>query len=127
MITNAPAAADFVGRFYFRQDPRLLKWALTNPLDRVQYQPLTPLRKDFELIVRLMRETGGRAVNVDTSQGALDVTFFRLATSDAAVLVAVTSSEAKAGLVGERHGFARRENEMQGYRAILAFLEEHLR
>jgi NitT/TauT family transport system substrate-binding protein len=51
-------AADFVGRFYFRQDPRLLKWALTNPIDRVQYQPLTPLRKDFELIVRLMRETG---------------------------------------------------------------------
>jgi NitT/TauT family transport system substrate-binding protein len=51
-------AADFVGRFYFRQDPRLLKWALTKPLDRVQYQPLTPLRKDFELIVRLMRETG---------------------------------------------------------------------
>ncbi len=51
-------AADFVGRFYFRQDPRLLKWALTNPIDRVQYQPLSPLRKDFELIVSLMRETG---------------------------------------------------------------------
>lgn len=51
-------AADFVGRFYFRQDPRLLKWALTNPIDRVQYQPLSPLRKDFELIVGLMRETG---------------------------------------------------------------------
>jgi NitT/TauT family transport system substrate-binding protein len=51
-------AADFVGRFYFRQDPRLLKWALTKPLDRVQYQPLTPLRNDFELIVKLMRETG---------------------------------------------------------------------
>ncbi|HET8774354.1 MAG TPA: ABC transporter substrate-binding protein [Thermoanaerobaculia bacterium] len=51
-------AADFVGRFYFRQDPRLLKWALTNPIERVQYQPLTPLRKDFELIVSLMRETG---------------------------------------------------------------------
>ena len=51
-------AADFVGRFYYRQDPRLLKWALTKPLDRVQYQPLTPLRKDFELIVKLMRETG---------------------------------------------------------------------
>ena len=50
-------AADFVGRFYYRQDPRLLKWALTNPLDRVQYQPLTPLRKDFELIVNLMRQT----------------------------------------------------------------------
>ncbi|MEA2490881.1 MAG: NitT/TauT family transport system substrate-binding protein [Acidobacteriota bacterium] len=51
-------AADFVGRFYFRQDPRLLRWALTKPLDRVRYQPLTPLRKDFELIVSLMRETG---------------------------------------------------------------------
>ncbi|MBV8520116.1 MAG: ABC transporter substrate-binding protein [Acidobacteria bacterium] len=51
-------AADFVGRFYYRQDPKLLKWALTKPLERVQYQPLTPLRKDFELIVRLMRETG---------------------------------------------------------------------
>jgi NitT/TauT family transport system substrate-binding protein len=51
-------AAEFVGRFYFRQDPRLLKWALTKPIDRVQYQPLTPLRKDFELIVSLMRETG---------------------------------------------------------------------
>ncbi|HEU4888749.1 MAG TPA: ABC transporter substrate-binding protein [Thermoanaerobaculia bacterium] len=51
-------AADFVGRFYFRQDPRLLRWALTKPLDRVQYQPLTPLRKDFDLIVRMMRETG---------------------------------------------------------------------
>jgi NitT/TauT family transport system substrate-binding protein len=51
-------AADFVARFYYRQDPRLLRWALTKPLDRVQYQPLSPLRKDFELIVRLMRETG---------------------------------------------------------------------
>jgi NitT/TauT family transport system substrate-binding protein len=38
-------AADFVGRFYYRQDPRLLRWALTNPVERVQYQPLTPLRK----------------------------------------------------------------------------------
>lgn len=51
-------AAEFVGRHYFRQDPKLLEWALTNPLDRVLYQPLTPYRADFELIVRLMRETG---------------------------------------------------------------------
>jgi NitT/TauT family transport system substrate-binding protein len=51
-------AADFVGRYYFRQDPRLLRWALTNPLDRVLYHPLTPYRKDFELIVHLMRQTG---------------------------------------------------------------------
>ncbi|HWW62815.1 MAG TPA: nitrate ABC transporter substrate-binding protein, partial [Thermoanaerobaculia bacterium] len=45
-------------RFYYRQDPRLLTWALTKPLDRVQYQPLSPRRPDFEVIVRLMRETG---------------------------------------------------------------------
>ncbi|MCU1245954.1 MAG: hypothetical protein JWN02_1864 [Acidobacteria bacterium] len=51
-------AADFVGRYYYRQDPRLLRWALLNPVDRVKYEPLSPRRKDFELIVRLMRETG---------------------------------------------------------------------
>jgi NitT/TauT family transport system substrate-binding protein len=51
-------AADFVGRFYFRQNPKLLEWALTKPLDRVQYQPLSPRRGDFELITKLMRETG---------------------------------------------------------------------
>ena len=51
-------AADFVGRFYYRQDPKLLRWALTNPLDRVLYQPLTPYRSDFEIMVKLMRETG---------------------------------------------------------------------
>lgn len=55
---NRLHAADFVGRFYFRQDPRLLEWALTKPIDRVQYQPLEPRRDDFELIVRLMVETG---------------------------------------------------------------------
>jgi NitT/TauT family transport system substrate-binding protein len=51
-------AADFVGRFYFRQDPRLLRWALTNPIDRVQYEPLSPRRADFETIVSLMVSTG---------------------------------------------------------------------
>jgi NitT/TauT family transport system substrate-binding protein len=51
-------AADFVGRYYYRQDPKLLRWALTNPLDRVMYEPLSPRRADFELIVRLMLETG---------------------------------------------------------------------
>ncbi len=51
-------AADFVGRFYYRQDPKVLRWALTNPIDRVQYEPLAPRRSDFEMIVRLMVETG---------------------------------------------------------------------
>jgi len=51
-------AADFVGRYYYRQDPKLLRWALTNPIDRVMYEPLTPRRADFEMVVGLMRETG---------------------------------------------------------------------
>ena len=51
-------AADFVGRFYYRQDPRLLRWALTNPIDRVMYEPLSPRRGDFETIVDLMVSTG---------------------------------------------------------------------
>lgn len=51
-------AADFVGRYYYRQDPRLLRWALTKPIDRVQYEPLSPHRSDFALIVKLMHETG---------------------------------------------------------------------
>ena len=51
-------AADFVGRYYFRQDPKLLRWALLNPIDRVMYEPLSPRRADFEFIVRMMRETG---------------------------------------------------------------------
>jgi NitT/TauT family transport system substrate-binding protein len=60
-------ASDFVGRYYYRQDPRLLRWALLNPIDRVKYEPLSPRRKDFELIVSLMVETGvlDRAIPFD--------------------------------------------------------------
>lgn len=55
---NRVHAADFVARYYYRQDPKLLRWALTNPLDRVQYTRLTPYKKDFDLIRDLMMETG---------------------------------------------------------------------
>jgi NitT/TauT family transport system substrate-binding protein len=58
-------AADFVGRFYFNQNPNLLKWALTNPLDRVLYTPLTPFKKDFDLVRDLMRETGVLDRNIE--------------------------------------------------------------
>jgi NitT/TauT family transport system substrate-binding protein len=51
-------AADFVGRYYYRQDPKLLRWALTNPIDRVLYEPLSPRKADFEMVVGLMQETG---------------------------------------------------------------------
>ena len=55
---NRLHAADFVARYYFHQDPRVLGWALTRPLDRVLYEPLSPYRKDFELVTALMVETG---------------------------------------------------------------------
>lgn len=55
---NRLHAADFVGRYYYRQDPQLLRWALTNPLDRVRYTPLTPYREDFDQITELMLATG---------------------------------------------------------------------
>lgn len=51
-------AADFVGRYYYHQDPRLLRWALTNPINRVMYVPLSPYKPDFDLIRDLMLETG---------------------------------------------------------------------
>ncbi len=51
-------AADFVGRYYYNQDPKLLRWALTNPLDRVVYTALTPYKEDFDLVRDLMIETG---------------------------------------------------------------------
>jgi NitT/TauT family transport system substrate-binding protein len=54
---NRVHAADFVGRYYYRQNPKLLEWALTKPLDRVKYTPLTPYKKDFDLITKLMVET----------------------------------------------------------------------
>ncbi len=56
--TNREYAADFVGRYYYRQNPALLRWALTNPLDRVMYTPLTPRKPDFDLVRDLMMETG---------------------------------------------------------------------
>lgn len=51
-------AAEFVGRYYFNQNPALLRWALTNPQDRVMYTPLSPRKPDFDLIRDLMIETG---------------------------------------------------------------------
>jgi NitT/TauT family transport system substrate-binding protein len=51
-------AADFVGRFYYNQKPALLRWALTKPMDRVTYSPLSPRKADFDMVRDLMIETG---------------------------------------------------------------------
>jgi len=57
-IHHREDAADFVGRYYYRQNPKLLRWALTNPPNRVEYTPLTPFKPDFDLVRDLMIETG---------------------------------------------------------------------
>ena len=46
-------AAQFVAKYYYNQDPRLLSFVLSKPPDRVKYTNLIPLRKDFEEIERL--------------------------------------------------------------------------
>ncbi|MDQ2869558.1 MAG: ABC transporter substrate-binding protein [Acidobacteriota bacterium] len=51
-------AADFVGRYYYRQPPALLRHALTMPLDRVIYTRLAPRKPDFDMVRDLMIETG---------------------------------------------------------------------
>jgi NitT/TauT family transport system substrate-binding protein len=57
-IPHREHAADFVGRYYFRQPPALLRWALTNPPDRVIYSRLSPRKADFDMVRDLMMETG---------------------------------------------------------------------
>src|SRR4051812_20170194 len=57
-IPHRERAAEFVGRYYFRQPPGLLRWALTHPVDRVMYTPLTPRKADFDMVRDLMIESG---------------------------------------------------------------------
>lgn len=57
-VPHREYAAEFVGRYYFHQAPELLRWALTNPPDRVTFAPLSPRRSDFELVQDLMIKSG---------------------------------------------------------------------
>jgi NitT/TauT family transport system substrate-binding protein len=57
-VEHRDHAADFVGRYYFQQPPDLLRWALTNPLDRVTYTDLAPRKPDFDLVRDLMLKVG---------------------------------------------------------------------
>jgi NitT/TauT family transport system substrate-binding protein len=51
-------AAQFVSRYYYNQDPRLLEFVLRKPPDRVKYTNLKVRRPDFEEIELLAREAG---------------------------------------------------------------------
>lgn len=51
-------AAQVVAEHYYFQDPDLLKFVLSKPIDRVKYTPLAPLREDFDEIMELAAEIG---------------------------------------------------------------------
>jgi len=51
-------ASEFVSQHYYNQDPRLLRFVLSKPPDRVKYTNLRVHRKDFEEIENLGVELG---------------------------------------------------------------------
>ncbi len=51
-------ASEFVSQGYYNQDPRLLRFVLSKPPDRVTYTNLRVLRQNFEEIEALGRESG---------------------------------------------------------------------
>lgn len=52
------AAAQFVSKSYYNQDPRLLEFVLSKPPDRVKYNNLALQRENFEEIVELGKQSG---------------------------------------------------------------------
>ena len=51
-------AAEVAAEHYYGQDPDLLKFVLSKPLDRVKYTHLAPLRDDFDEIMELALDIG---------------------------------------------------------------------
>lgn len=51
-------ASQFVAKNYYHQDPKLLSFVLSKPPDRVKYTNLLPLKKDFEEIETLGKQSG---------------------------------------------------------------------
>jgi NitT/TauT family transport system substrate-binding protein len=56
--THRMQAAEFVGKRYYGQDPRLLRYVLSKPPDRVKYTNLNVRRKDFEEIEHWFKMSG---------------------------------------------------------------------
>lgn len=69
-------AAQFVGKNYYNQNPRLLEFVLSKPPDRVKYTNLNVRRPDFEEIAGLARESGIMAGTVRFEDYA-DATFVK--------------------------------------------------
>lgn len=51
-------AAEVAAEHYYLQDPELLKFVLSKPVDRVKYTNLAPLKDDFDEIMELAHEIG---------------------------------------------------------------------
>ncbi len=51
-------AAEFVSQYYYNQNPRLLRFVLSKPPDRVKYTNLTVRKGDFEEIEQLGYDSG---------------------------------------------------------------------
>lgn len=51
-------AAEMAAEHYYFQDPDLLKYVLSKPVDRVKYTNLAPLKDDFDEIMNLAVEIG---------------------------------------------------------------------
>jgi NitT/TauT family transport system substrate-binding protein len=52
------AAAQFVSKNYYNQNPRLLEFVLSKPPDRVKYNNLSLQRENFEEIAKLGKQSG---------------------------------------------------------------------
>ncbi len=57
-MDNRMAAAQFVSKKYYNQNPRLLEFVLSKPPDRVKYNNLSLQRVNFEEIEKLGRQSG---------------------------------------------------------------------
>jgi NitT/TauT family transport system substrate-binding protein len=57
-IDHRMQAADFTAERFYHQDPKLLRFVLSKPPDRVKYTNLKVVRKDFEEIEALGKEAG---------------------------------------------------------------------
>ncbi len=57
-MSHRMESAQFVSKYYYNQDPRLLSFVLSKPPDRVKYTNLALHRHDFEEIEQLGRASG---------------------------------------------------------------------
>jgi len=57
-LNHRMQAADFVSRHYYNYDPKLLRFVLSTPRDRVKYTNLTLQRPNFEEIEHFAKQAG---------------------------------------------------------------------